>query len=571
MTLRSFFRILWLQKLLILFVTGLVLTGAALYTFRSEVAYVSNASVTAAAAAVAVVEGSGVDGFTVDPSVLSSQAVTQAAASLGMNSDAVAGAVAGSRVNGDSVSVVAVSAVPTQARQIADAYVAALVPELSAQVEAYAAELQTELDRLKQQIESLPNDSTDAVTASQVKVLSDRYSAVFGQYDAVSALSEPLEVTSASTAVKSGPSNVTALGVALLAGLLAGIGLALLRQWLDGRVFDAEDAAGTNAPVLGTVSRDRPTARSGRPGVAGIEFANGTVAEQVRRLRTTLDRMHADTGGVVVIAGVDRGAGATFLAANLATAAARAGQSTIVVSGNLRNPDISEYFGIVTDETARDTAGQRSLRSSRRAAVEDVSDQPDEVVNEVNGSDLNGSDSGRADGRSANLPAATSTRARMRPRGAGPVTQGAVARPLRSSRVEQWSAGSPIRGNGDVRLVSTGVEGLSLLPSLVGPKEGPDSLANVYVRDTVERLRTQADLVVIDGPPVLDYADAGILAGYGDELLLVAASRQTRIRALGRAVESLGEAGVKRVGIVVNQARGGRSSRRSKPKKGLSG
>lgn len=571
-TLNGFFRVLWVQRVTILLVMGLVVAGAAFYTLRSAAVFTSNASVTTDPAAMGAVEGSGVAGFTADASVFSADAAAQAAATLGLNPDAVADAVAGSRVSGGSLTVLAASVSPVEARQIADAYTAALAPGLTQQVQTYLSGLQAELDRLKQQLENLPTNSTDAVTASQVKVLGDRYSAAFQQYDAAASTIDPVEVVPASVAVKTGLSTVTTLGIALLAGLLAGVGLALLRQWLDGRVIDAADVPHDRTPVVGIVSRDAATAKSGRPGVAGIEFSNATVAEEIRRLRTSIDRMHTESGGVVVVAGVDRGAGASFLAANLATASARAGQSTIIVSGDLRNPDMSEYFGIVTDEPmVRDSAepvrGQRSLRTTRRQPIDESVDDADDLVEDEGTGTL-----GVANGRSSRpngSPPAPPTRARMRPRGTGPASSGAVARVPRVSRVEHWTSPPVVRGGG-VRLVSTGVEGLSLLPSLVGADQSPDALANVYVRDTVERLRAQADLVVIDGPPVLEYADAGILAGYGDELLLVAASRQTRTRNLNRALESLAEAGVKRVGIVINQARGRRGPKHAKPRRGTS-
>lgn len=570
MTLRSFFRILWQQKIVIVAVAALVLVGSALFALRSATTYSSTASVAAVPAATTSVEGSGLDGFIADPAVLDDESVLQAAATaLGMSSGAVADAVAGSRSNGGVITVQAVSPVPTDARQIADAYATALQPALTSQAQAYVDGMKAELDKVAQQLEEAGTNAAGAVAAAQSTVLTERYSAVFRQYDAVSSLTSLVETNPASAAVKSGLSTVTTLGIALLAGLLAGIGVALIRHWLDGRVIDAADVERQRAPVLGTVSRDAATAKSGRPGVAGIEFSNGTVAEEIRRLRTTIDRMHADSGGVVVVAGVERGAGATFLAANLATASARAGQSTIIVSGDLRHPDMSEYFGIVTDQqAARDAVepvrGQRSLRTSGQPSVDESLDDADDLTEEESTGTL-GAVNGRVP-RPNGSPAPPPTRARMRPRGSGQSSSGAVARVPRVSRVEQWTSSPALRGG--VRLVSTGVEGLSLLPSLVGPKEGPDALANAYVRDTVERLRAQADLVVIDAPPVLEYADAGILAGYGDELLLVAASRQTRTRNLNRALESVAEAGVKRVGVVINQARGRQGPKHAKPKRG---
>jgi len=114
--------------------------------------------------------------------------------------------------------------------------------------------------------------------------------------------------------------------------------------------------------------------------------------------------------------------------------------------------------------------------------------------------------------------------------------------------------------------VPTGVEGLSLLPSLVGNGEGPDGLASGRVRDLVDRLRVEADLVVMDSPAVLEFADAAILAGYADALLLVVRARRTRTRDLARALGVLRESNVTTAGAVVNRVKRrvhGRASRQT--------
>lgn len=114
-----------------------------------------------------------------------------------------------------------------------------------------------------------------------------------------------------------------------------------------------------------------------------------------------------------------------------------------------------------------------------------------------------------------------------------------------------------------LRLVATCVDGLSLLPSLVGPGADVDALAGERVRAMIGSLRTRADLVVLDAPALLEFGDALTLAEYADALLIVVRSRRTRTRDLSRAVGMLSTVGLKgtKAGVVVNRIRRSRWAR----------
>jgi Mrp family chromosome partitioning ATPase len=74
------------------------------------------------------------------------------------------------------------------------------------------------------------------------------------------------------------------------------------------------------------------------------------------------------------------------------------------------------------------------------------------------------------------------------------------------------------------------------------------------MRAVVAELSQRFDLVLIDSPPVLPVADAMILSGYVDGVLLVVAAGQTRRAELRRTVDKLGQAGAPVVGAVLNKA-----------------
>jgi Mrp family chromosome partitioning ATPase len=74
------------------------------------------------------------------------------------------------------------------------------------------------------------------------------------------------------------------------------------------------------------------------------------------------------------------------------------------------------------------------------------------------------------------------------------------------------------------------------------------------MRSLVDDLATRFDIVLIDSPPVLPVADALILSGYAEAVLLVVAAGSTRRAELRRAAEKLAQAGAPVVGAVLNKA-----------------
>jgi hypothetical protein len=73
------------------------------------------------------------------------------------------------------------------------------------------------------------------------------------------------------------------------------------------------------------------------------------------------------------------------------------------------------------------------------------------------------------------------------------------------------------------------------------------------MRHVMETLSEEADLVIIDSPPVLSVADAAILANAADGVLLVADAGRTRREMARRAKDSLERAGANLFGMVLNR------------------
>lgn len=105
------------------------------------------------------------------------------------------------------------------------------------------------------------------------------------------------------------------------------------------------------------------------------------------------------------------------------------------------------------------------------------------------------------------------------------------------------------------RLNSTRYRRLTVLPSGPEPSEPADLFAGPVLAELVARLRTLADVVVIDSPPALGMVDAALLANPTDGAIVLASIRKTdRVRLL-EALEALRAAGTEVLGVVSNRSR----------------
>jgi Mrp family chromosome partitioning ATPase/uncharacterized protein involved in exopolysaccharide biosynthesis len=103
---------------------------------------------------------------------------------------------------------------------------------------------------------------------------------------------------------------------------------------------------------------------------------------------------------------------------------------------------------------------------------------------------------------------------------------------------------------------STNVRGLSLLTCGALPTNPSGLLSGVRMRVLLQELSKSFDLVILDTPPVLATADAGILASLADGVLLVVRAGQTDRVAAKRAHQQLVNVGSRVVGTVLNDPGG---------------
>ena len=102
----------------------------------------------------------------------------------------------------------------------------------------------------------------------------------------------------------------------------------------------------------------------------------------------------------------------------------------------------------------------------------------------------------------------------------------------------------------------TSVKGLSVLPCGALPSNAAHLLSGTRMRILLQELREQYDIIVLDTPPVLATADAGIVASLTDGVLLVVRAGTTDRNAAQRAYQQLANVGARVVGTVLNDPGG---------------
>lgn len=111
---------------------------------------------------------------------------------------------------------------------------------------------------------------------------------------------------------------------------------------------------------------------------------------------------------------------------------------------------------------------------------------------------------------------------------------------------------SLLEGQADGRVQSTQVNGLRVLPSGELPPNPAEILGSKRMQALLGRLKEQANIVLIDSPPVLPVADAAVLGASVDGVLLVVEAGKTRQHEVRQSVESLRRVGANVIGVVLN-------------------
>lgn len=217
-------------------------------------------------------------------------------------------------------------------RQIQDALQAqsrqalALGPEAARYqvLEAEASRLQQQCDLIESRIAEVSVNSLEAAPL-HVRVLDP-------------AVAEPRPVK---------PRKALTLAAALLAGLVLGMGLALLSEWHDARLYTPDEISpALGIPVLAVVPRMNARLTPAARGQLVHVDPRCPVAEAFRSARTSLQLGEGKDARTILVASPMPGDGKSTTASNLATAFAHNRHRTLLIDCDLREPVQHLIFGV---------------------------------------------------------------------------------------------------------------------------------------------------------------------------------------------------------------------------------
>ncbi|WP_066465332.1 polysaccharide biosynthesis tyrosine autokinase [Sanguibacter suarezii] len=369
MTIREFIRIIREGKYLVLAAMVVVVAGAMLYLDRRDDSYAATATVELMTATSPRDSGE-TDVVTVasSPEDVTSEIVIQTAATaLGYTGDLEALAdtitVEPGDEDGRFVNITATAAEGDEAVAVANAVANAYVAQLDTLRDEQVAAIEAQKVALSTQIQGvrarLVLDPADPLATAEQESIVAGYQALVTQANILNSIVSPgLVERSAVSADPVGLSSALIILIAVLAGLLAGIGLAFIRRSLDVRVRSADEARWlTGVPVLAELTGVRSAERRFRtshqlPVSSKVALP---FTESIRELRTAVQvSLSGMDHMVVVVTATDPRIARSFVAANLAASFALSGRRTIIVSGDLRRPQLDSLLPAPADWSGPD-------------------------------------------------------------------------------------------------------------------------------------------------------------------------------------------------------------------------
>jgi tyrosine-protein kinase len=283
--------------------------------------------------------------------------------------------------------------------------------------------------------------------------------------------------------------------MAVVIGLVLGLGLAFLLDHLDKRVKDLKSLEQyTSAPVLATIppAGGRWRRRGGRKESSAVGFASDPwMLESFRALRSSLEYLDIDNGAkgsknkkILITSGLP-GEGKTVTAINLSLSLALAGNRVVLMDCDLRQPSVGRYLGL-TKEAGLSTV--LTDKTTLRDALQLVDIVP-------------------------YLPPA-----------------------IREKAV----TGEGLPGGGNLRCLTSG-------PIPPNPAE---ILSSKRLEAVLQQVAEDCDFLVIDTPPVLTVADAQILSPKVDGVLIEARMHWATQEELEESSEQLRRSGGRILGVV---------------------
>jgi succinoglycan biosynthesis transport protein ExoP len=355
-TFKQILGVLWLRRWLIVAVVAIAMISAALVIQVQPKSFESDATVRTSAIVSDAASNGSLGGVQVDitsSTVTSPEVLSRAAKLAGESGIDYSGFVSDTVTSGlktDTILVASTASTPELAQRRSTAVVNAYNNYLQEQIDstlvalrARAAAANALAGTYQIQAFAAPNN---ALIAANLSTALATLSSINDEITTVTNSGSPtITLTAAPLGRLLGTGPVLVLLLAVVSGLIAGMGIALIRDQFDNRLRgDPEIEQLTGLPSLGELVRDKSVVRKGNS-LPAARSEHTVLGEGLRSLRTSMQVLLPRQNAVVALTSVEPGDGKTFVSANIALTWARTGKKVILVGGDLRRPNLPDYFG----------------------------------------------------------------------------------------------------------------------------------------------------------------------------------------------------------------------------------
>ena len=168
------------------------------------------------------------------------------------------------------------------------------------------------------------------------------------------------------------PNKGKNMGVALVAGLMGGVGLAMLRDLLDQRIRSADEIMTLlDLPILGSIPHMPGKGKPGERGRMVQGKPRSNVAESFRTVRTALSFGISQTAAkTILVTSPAPGDGKSSTASNMALAFAQSGRRTLLIDADCRRPTQDRIYELPDGPGLADVlAGEADVHAAIVAGV----------------------------------------------------------------------------------------------------------------------------------------------------------------------------------------------------------
>lgn len=246
-----------------------------------------------------------------------------------------------------------------------------------AEVEARLSEAESDILEIADRIDA--SGRTDQLDA-ELAIATGSYTELAAQLEQLK-INEQLErgtgavvspAVQASDPVEPSPARNGALGIAV--GLVFGLGMAFLYEYLDNTIKSSEEAEKLlEAPVLGLIPAEK-FEKGEKRRVTLLTHPTSAAAEAYRVLRNNLDFVNFQHDiTTLLVTSAAPAEGKSTVAANLAAGLAQAGKKVVLVNCDFRKPVTSQFFPVSNMIGLSDVLlGKNSLKAALQKPSENL-------------------------------------------------------------------------------------------------------------------------------------------------------------------------------------------------------